>query len=216
MLSETLRIRFAKRGRLKFISHLDLCRTIQSAMFRAGLPLWYTEGFNPHPRITVALPLSVGCESECELLDVRVNELPDLDEVVKKLNEVTVPELQILEAYEPQSKFSDIGYAEYKISLDLPDSEDFVKLFSGPVIVLKHTKRGEADTDITPMIKSINFEPDGQGMLCRAVLSASPDSYLNPEYIVRAVENSMEKQKNSFEYSICRTNILDKSGEIFR
>ena len=216
MLPHTLRIRFAKRGKLKFISHLDLCRTMQAAMLRANLPLWYTEGYNPHPRITIALPLSVGCESECELLDVRVTELPDFAQTAKKLGNATVHELEILEIYEPIAKFSDIGFAEYKIYFDLPYSDDYPALFSGQVMVQKRTKRGDVDTDISKMIKSIKFEAESHGTLCRAVLSASPDSYLNPEYIVRAIENSRGMDKNSFEYSICRMNILDKSGKTFR
>ncbi|HPT85034.1 MAG TPA: TIGR03936 family radical SAM-associated protein [Bacillota bacterium] len=216
MLPKVIRIRFAKRGRLKFISHLDLCRTLQSAMIRAGLPLWYTEGFNPHPRIAVALPLPVGCESECELLDVRVTELPNLELTVKKLNEATVPELEILEAYEPVTKFSDIGFAQYEITLELPFSEDLAELFSGPVIVAKHTKRGDVDTDIFPMVKSISFAPKGSGTFCRALLFASPESYLNPEYIVRAIEKQRGLDQYAFEYSVCRTGILDKLGKNFR
>lgn len=216
MLSQTLRIRFAKRGRLKFISHLDLCRTMQSAMLRARLPLWYTEGFNPHPRITIALPLSVGCESECELLDVKVTELTEFAVTAKKLDEATAPEIEILEAYEPKTKFTEIGYAEYRITLDLPFGDDIAALFSGPVVVSKRSKRGDVDTDITPMIKSISFEFDGRYTLCSAVLAASPDSYLNPEYLVRAIESCRGMTQNSFEYSICRVNILDKSGKYFR
>jgi radical SAM-linked protein len=216
VLSETLRIRFAKRGRLKFISHLDLCRTMQSAMIRARLPLWYTEGFNPHPRISVALPLSVGAESECELLDVKVTQIPDTDEVARSLNAATAPELEIIEAYKPETKFSEIGSSEYKLFLELPYSGDFDALFAGAVIVPKRTKKGEVDTDIKPLINSIKFEFADAGTLCRAVLAAYSESYLNPEYIIRAIERSRGVEQNSFEYSICRMNIFDKTGNTFR
>lgn len=216
MLSETLRLRFAKRGRLKFISHLDLCRTMQSAMIRACLPLWYTEGFNPHPRISVALPLSVGAESECELLDVKVTEMPDPGEVVESLNVATAPELEIIEAYKPETKFSEIGSSEYRLYIDLPYSEDFDELFAGPIIIPKRTKKGNVETDIKPYINSIKFEYSDTGTLCRTVLAASTESYLNPEYIVRAIERNWKTEQNSFEYSICRMNIFDKSGNTFR
>ena len=57
MVPENIRIKFKKTGRLKYISHLDLCRTMQPAMIRAKIPLWYTEGFNPHPKMVFAQPL---------------------------------------------------------------------------------------------------------------------------------------------------------------
>ncbi len=220
MLPETVRIRFAKRGRLKFISHLDLCRTMQSAMLRAGLPLWYTEGFNPHPRMTFALPLSVGAESECELLDVKLTEVSDLKELVLKLNAATAPELEILEAYKPETKFIDIASAEYTLRLGLPWSEEYAALFSAPVILPKRTKNGDVDTDITPMINKIAFErdetPGTAFTLARSVLSAGADSYLNPEYIVRALEKYNGAKQYSFEYYIRRVNIYGKSGNTFR
>ena len=101
-------------------------------MLRANLPLWYTEGYNPHPRITIALPLSVGCESECELLDVRVTELPDFAQTAKTGVMLPCLSSRYSEIYEPIAKFSDIGFAEYKIYFDLPYSDDYPALFSGP------------------------------------------------------------------------------------
>lgn len=155
MLSETIRIKMAKRGRLKFISHLDMCRTMQSAMLRVKLPLWYTEGFNPHPRMTFALPLSVGAESECELLDVKLNEIPDLCRLVDSLNAATAPELEITEAYKPETKFTDIGSAEYELRMEISFGEELAALFNGPVVLPKHTKNGDVETDIMPMIIKI-------------------------------------------------------------
>lgn len=216
MLSETVRIKMVKRGRLKFISHLDMCRTMQSAMLRAKLPIWYTEGFNPHPRMTFALPLSVGAESECELLDVKLNEIPDLEWLVDSLNRATAPEIEILEAYIPQTKFTEIASAGYEIRFELPYGDNFAALFSGSVVLPKRTKNGDVDTDITSMINKIDFQLENSQVLCRAVLSAGADSYLNPEYIVRAIEKDLNKEQNSFEYYIRRVNIFDKTGNTFR
>ena len=69
-----VRIWFAKEGKVKYISHLDVMRCMSRAVRRARLPLWYTEGFNPHPQLVFALPLSVGMASECELLDFKLDE----------------------------------------------------------------------------------------------------------------------------------------------
>ena len=69
-----LRIKFRKVGKLQYISHLDLVRTMQKVIVRAGLPLWYTEGFNPKPKMVFASPLSIGTESVTEYMDVRLTE----------------------------------------------------------------------------------------------------------------------------------------------
>ena len=69
---DKLRLRFEKAGKAIYISHLDLMRVVQRVFLRAGVPLRYSEGFNPHPLISICLPLSVGTESFCELMDFRV------------------------------------------------------------------------------------------------------------------------------------------------
>ena len=74
-----IRIKFRKVGDLQYISHLDLVRTMQKALKRAGLKMWYTEGFNPKPKMVFGPPLSIGVESECEFLDIRLLDEPDFD-----------------------------------------------------------------------------------------------------------------------------------------
>ena len=86
MLPEAKRIKFTKTGRMQFISHLDLNRVMRTALIRAGIPIYYSEGFNPHPKMVFALPLSIGAESECELLDIKIiKEMPN-DEIKERLS----------------------------------------------------------------------------------------------------------------------------------
>ena len=68
-----VRATFEKRRRAKYISHLDLMRCMQRAFKRAGVPIWYTEGFNPHAYLMFPLALSLGCESGCECMDFRID-----------------------------------------------------------------------------------------------------------------------------------------------
>ena len=82
------RLLFAKTGRARYISHLDLMRTFQRAFFRAGVPLKHTEGFNPHPFISIALPLSVGYSSQCEILEFVLLDGVSRDEVAGRLTAV--------------------------------------------------------------------------------------------------------------------------------
>lgn len=181
MLSEAVRIRFSKVGSLQFISHLDLNRTMKTVMIRAGIPIKYSEGFNPHPKMVFALPLSIGAESVTELLDFKITRPMSKEELITRLNNAFPPEMRVLDAYQPDSKFVSIRYAEYELEND----EDFslAPLEQDEIVLLKRTKSGEKLTDIKPMIHS--YKKEGNKLTC--VLSASPDQYLNPDYIAKVL-----------------------------
>ena len=179
MLSGPVRICFSKVGSLQFISHLDLNRTMKTVMIRAGVPIKYSEGFNPHPKMVFALPLSVGAESVCELLDFKLDRPMAREELITRLNDAFPPEMRVLDAYTPESKFTGIRYAEYRLEND----EDFSvePLEAESVVILKRSKSGEKECDIKPLLHAFNKQE--KALTC--VLSASPDSYLNPEYIAK-------------------------------
>lgn len=181
MLSEAVRIKFSKVGSLQFISHLDLNRTMKTVMIRAGIPIKYSEGFNPHPKMVFALPLSIGAESVTELLDFKITKPMPKAELIERLNNAFPPEMRVLDAYKPNSKFLSIRYAEYELEND----EDFSveELEKDEIVLLKRTKSGEKMTDIKPMINS--YKKEGNRLTC--VLSASPDRYLNPDYIAKVL-----------------------------
>jgi radical SAM-linked protein len=181
VLSEAVRIKFSKVGSLQFISHLDLNRTMKTVMIRAGIPIKYSEGFNPHPKMVFALPLSVGAESITELLDFKITRPMSKEELTERLNNAFPPEMRVLDAYQPDSKFVSIRYAEYELEND----EDFSlePLEQDEIVLLKRTKSGEKLTDIKPMIHS--YKKEGNKLTC--VLSASPDQYLNPDYIAKVL-----------------------------
>jgi len=181
VLSEAVRIKFSKVGSLQFISHLDLNRTMKTVMIRAGIPIKYSEGFNPHPKMVFALPLSIGAESVTELLDFKITRPMSKEELITRLNNAFPPEMRVLDAYQPDSKFVSIRYAEYELEND----EDFslAPLEQDEIVLLKRTKSGEKLTDIKPMIHS--YKKEGNKLTC--VLSASPDQYLNPDYIAKVL-----------------------------
>ena len=105
-----LRFRLRKDGELSYISHLDFVRTMTKALVRAKLPLWYTLGFNPIPKITFAAPLSVMMDSDCELMDVRMHTPTAPDKAKEMLSSVLPPHLEVLDVYVPKNKLSEIGY----------------------------------------------------------------------------------------------------------
>lgn len=199
MLPTPIRIKFTKLGALQFISHLDLNRTMKTVMIRAKIPIHYSEGFNPHPKMVFALPLSIGAESTCELLDIRLDREMTSNEVVSQLNAVLPPEMQVLDAYIPTTKFTDIAFAEYDITTDEPI--DRSPLAADSVVIMKRTKSGEKECDIKPMIAS--YLPISGGIRC--VLSATSTDYLNPEYIATVL--------GLREYSIMRRRVLISDGQ---
>ncbi len=201
MVPENIRIRFRKTGSLKYISHLDLCRTMCPAMIRGKIPLWYTEGFNPHPKMVFTQPLPLFVESYCEFLDIKIVETLPLDELRDRLRSAFTDELYVEEVYVPARKFSDIAYAEYEITgIDaLPKNA-----LSGELLVTKHGKNGDKEVDIRPQIHSLEFR-DGK---LYAVLAASGASYLNPDLLCRALGAS--------DYSIIRLRWFDEKLTEFR
>ena len=181
MLSDAVRIKFSKVGSLQFISHLDLNRTMKTVMIRAGIPIKYSEGFNPHPKMVFALPLSIGAESITELLDFKITRPMPRSELIERLNNAFPSEMRVLDAYKPESKFVSIRYAEYELENDADFSVE--PLEQSEIVLMKRTKSGEKMTDIKPMIHS--YKKEGNKLTC--VLSASPDQYLNPDYIAKVL-----------------------------
>ena len=113
----TVRIKFRKEGGLQYISHLDLVRTMHKIIVRSKLPLWYTEGFNPKPKMVFAAPLSIGTESKSEYMDLRLTERVPESEVAEALNKNLTEEMQVLEVYYPETKLTDLKWFSYTISI---------------------------------------------------------------------------------------------------
>lgn len=215
----TVRIRFRKVGNLQYISHLDLQRTMQRCIKRSGIPAWYTKGFNPHYKLVFALPLSVGAESVCELLDLRIDrEIAD-DEILRRFNETVTEELGGIEAYTPTTKFSDIVWAGYRIVLRSPAivpetaAEAERVLTEAPLTMLKRSKSGEREVDIIPLIKRVGVS-GGEGELCiSAILCVSGADYLNPELVVSALRQKLPQlDTDDLAYTIMREEIYLADG----
>ena len=123
-----IRLRFEKTGRAVYISHLDLMHTMQRAFNRAGYELRYSEGFNPHPQIAIALPLSVGTGSLCEIMDFKLKEDPDLSALPTRLSAVMPEGIRVLEAYEPVRKIAELKWLQVQGVFEYDDSGHFNKI----------------------------------------------------------------------------------------
>ena len=221
---KNIRIKFSKTGNLQYISHLDLQRTLVKVLVRAGIPVWYTKGFNPHAKMVFAMPLSVGTESECEFLDIKLDRDLSCEKIKEQLTNELTDELQILEVYEPESKFSDIAYAEYDFEIWLEEGTeklcDSVRelLSSSEINVIKKTKSGERETDIAPLILSsdVCFDGDSGRLKIKAVLSANMDNFLNPELLMTVIKdrlNILGEVSTKEGYNVFRRRVLTSDGK---
>ena len=218
---DNLRLKFAKIGRAVYISHLDLMRTMQRAFLRAGMPLKYSEGFNPHAQVSFALPLSVGTASVCDLMDFRLNGFMSLAEIPFRLNRALPEGIEVLEVYEWENKFKNIkwldieGVFEYDDCAPadmLPGLMDFFARES--LVIKKKTKSGVGEADIAPSIRSVAFDTGTGSVMLKATISAQEPT-LNPELLASALEQLAPELKPDFA-AFTRTQVYDSDMNIFR
>ena len=220
-MSEKLRLRFAKKGRAVYISHLDLMRTMQRAFLRAGYSLKYSEGFNPHPVISILLPLGVGTGSECEMMDFQLTEDADLAALPEKLSAAMPEGITALEAYECERKVRDLkwlrisGRFEYD-TRDAAEMRDGLQAFFAQeqIIITKKTKRGEGEADIAPAIREIGFTAGERCVRLSAVISAQEPT-LNPEHLVSALRQLAPELAPDFA-EFTRLEVYDGKMKVFR
>lgn len=218
-----VRLRFAKEGRLKYISHLDINRAMSRALCRAKIPLWYTEGFNPHPYMSFSLPLSLGVESLCESVDLRIVGDISNKEIMSRLNEVLPDGLRIVDVYDDFRDCSEIAFSDYVYKFQFADNNlALVKMKqvfeSSEILALKKAKQGRKrvlkETDIKKFIDKYSVSIRGDIIVLNVRLAAGPDRNLNPSLLFDTLIRIMEMD---FEWkSISRISLLDKNYKEFR
>lgn len=210
---------FEKKGRARYISHLDLNRCMLRIFRRSGLPVWYTEGFNPHPYYSFALALSLGFESGCEILDFNITDDNMPVEVIReKLNAVMPEGMKIVSVKPQKKKITEIAKAEYRIVLNSEDTEQLFADIQGlmaaeEILIEKKTKRGMKTVDIKPETEILKVEKSGDILEIIMRLPAGTQTNFNPTLFLDALKNA-GKQGFSVE-KIARTGILCKNNEIF-
>lgn len=218
---DRLRLRFTKTGPAVYISHLDLMRTMQRGFLRGDIPLRYSEGFNPHAIISIALPLSVGASSGCELMDFKLREFMSLQEITYRLNRALPEGIEVLECYEWERKCKDIRWLDIAGEWEydkgnaaelLPDVAEFFAQDS--IVIEKKTKSGMGQTDIVPAIRSISLDASGNTMSVKAIISAQEPT-LNPEHLISALRQLAPELAPDFG-TFRRVEIYDSDMKEFR
>ena len=218
---DKLRLRFKKTGRAVYISHLDLMDTIQRAFSRAEYGLKYSEGFNPRPQISIALPLSVGTGSVCEVMDFKLRCETALDDFPQRLTAAMPEGIEIIEVYEPQRKASEIKWLEVEgvMEYDERDAGEMAAALRGfyaapEIVITKKTKRGLGEMDIKPAIQSIAFTPDDKFVKVDAFISAQEPT-LNPELLTDALRQRAPAIAPDFA-KYMRIETYDAQMNVFR
>ena len=218
---DKLRLRFRKTGRAVYISHLDLMQTMQRAFFRAGYALRYSEGFNPHPLISIALPLSVGTASECEIMDFRLREDVDLAALPARLTAALPEGIEVIEAYEFTRKAAELKWLRVRGVLEYDERSaagmaDALRDFYAQeqIVITKKTKRGLGETDIRPAIREIAFSVSDADVALEAVISAQEPT-LNPELLADALRQLRPEIAPDFA-KFTRIETYDKDMQLFR
>ena len=238
---KTYRIKFEKTGVAKYISHLDLNRLFSRSLARAGIEVAHTEGFNPRPKIVFASAISLGIESFCEFVDMKINVGRD-DPGAPQKNQTDIninvgatlcgrpqtpvgvaatpfqkgafPQgINIIEVYEPSNDFKNIDKTRFYIFVK-PDGfnvDELTKLFEGDVFV---EKKPGVNINLKDYIDSIVIDSDGEYIKINATVKSNQDKYLNPENIVKAI--NLKYNNKIDDYFIQKIEVYDKNNEVFR
>lgn len=211
---KSVRVFYKKTGRMKFVSHLDMNRYFLRLVKLAKLPVWYTEGFNPHPYITFALPLSLGFESEYEVVDMRVDDECSFEQIRMGLSENAVEGIEIFKVDSPKMKSGKISKAEYRLEFDGKfDTEKFTEfLKSDSIITQKKTKKGVMkQVNLGGMIFEFDLKEKDPPVV--EICLAAGENNLNPRLLTRTYTEMTGVCLP--EYSVTRTKLLVASGDVF-
>lgn len=217
-----LRLLFVKEGTAAYISHLDLLRTVQRAFPRTELDIKHSNGYHPHPIISIVLPLPVGQSSQCELLDFEVTQESDGTGIAEKLNEGMPSGLRVLACYEAKRPIRDLALLRAAVEFDYDNGvptdavERLNELFGRKeLIIQKRTKRKEmADVDIAPLIHRVQWQEEECRLVCTVLVQAQNPG-LNPQLLGRAIETYLPALTPNF-VRVRRLELLDTEENIFR
>lgn len=217
-----LRLLFVKEAQASYISHLDLMRTFQRCFPRTELEIKHTQGYHPHPIISIVLPLPVGQSSDCELLDFETVEETDGAGIAEKLNTGLPAGLRVRECYPVTRPVREFTFLRTRLELLYDNgvpagtADALHALFARETLMIeKRTKHKElAQIDIAPLIREMTLTEQDGSILADAVVAAQNPG-LNPAYLAQAIERELPSLKPDF-VRVRRTEIYDTEGNVFR
>ena len=209
----TIRLKFRKKGLSIYYSQLDLQRVMARALKKSGLPVWYSQGFNPHIYLSILAPLSTGFESQYELVDFSFDSEVYPENIIEKLNNAFPKGIQAVEIYEGGRKPGEIAYSVYEIVYERGNAEEMADFLKQPVIITKESKRQSKEINVNDYIREIKFEQMGDKVKCTCTLPLGNDQ-LNPIYVSEALsKGGFVLEDDTPRYK--RMALLDKDLKLF-
>jgi len=218
---ETIRLFFEKKGIAKYLSHLDTMRCFTRAVKITGYKAWYTEGFNPHLYLLFASPLSLGFESNYEVVDLRLDESSDLNDFVSRMNMALPDGIHVNSASKAVMSYKDVGYSSWRILINVDDAVTVKKTIleyvdQKEILISRSSKRGVVRTeDIKQYIRKISIECIDSTVIIYADFTTNTSVSLNPQVFM---ENFWvySEMKNIPLVKITRDALLDNKGNLFK
>lgn len=223
-----IRIEFFKGDQVRFLSHLDLVKTFERAVRRINLPIVYSEGFNPHPKMNFASALAVGVTSDKEYLDIELKNEADLEKLAADLKASLPPGINVNSVKYVKSEgpalMGLINRAQYMVEaylsepIDKSDVENKIKSFLGrdEIFVLKWTKKGQREKNIRPGIIDFTVEIDRGKLIFLLTTMTGSEGNVRPEEVIKAFQ---ETSGIPFDYEniyIRRTGLFtEKDNKLF-
>ena len=204
-----LRLVFAKEHQASYISHLDVMRTFQRVFPRAGLSIKHSNGFHPHPILSIVLPLPVGQSSDCEILDFESVENSTGEGVAEALNTGMPAGLRVLDCYAASRPVREMALLRARLEMEYDSGvpED--------AFVEKRTKhKGMTELNIAPLIHSLTLTEEA-GMIVADAIVAAQDPGLNPALIGAAIARHLPEIAPDF-VRVRRKEVYDREMNIFR
>ena len=214
-----IRMKFKKHGCMKFIGHLDIMRYFQKAIRRADIDIAYSEGFSPHMIMSFAAPLGVGLTSEGEYVDLQVNSCASSKGAVDALNSVMVDGMEVVSfkllPENVKNAMSSVAAADYFVKFRegyAPENweakfETFLQ--KEEMLIVKKTKRSEAEVDLKPMLYKTELRDGGIFMqvACGSV------NNLKPELVMEAFAKDAGIELPPFSLEVCRLEVYADLGD---
>ena len=210
---KNVRIWFTKEFECKYISHLDLNRCMLRAVRRAQLPIWYTEGFNPHPFVTFPLPISLGIDGKRECMDIRiVDDNYDIKLIAESMNKYLPAGIQVFDATYPKYDPKYICFAEYDAQISTENMQAF-ELKSAiekicmleQLIIQKKSKAGMKDLDVLPYVKEMIFDSREDVCGFKVTLPAGNTKNIGLPLILKAIANHLDTE---IDYTIVKLDMF--------
>ena len=216
-----VRIWFKKDFECRYISHLDLNRTMLRALHKSKLPIWHTEGFNPHPFATFPLPLSLGFRGVNECMDVKLEDDNFLlSDIPDRLNACLPRGIRVFDATEAVMKAGKVAYASFTLLIGNPTiatgkiaTQLRELLDSEKIEIEKKSKKGMKIIDIKQGVKQFEMKEHFDAVQLDIILTAGSSDNVNPNLLITALER---RTGDEYVVDITRNDLYNSELELFR